>query len=126
MFAPALPSDLLVNVYINLNKLCLTVYQLHALQPNSTKVRGTPLTPHPQAPCSLLGLTGSDALLLRTSAQLEALCFTALGPCCKYGALEYPADPNLLHLGGWEAGLVRPLPGTLPLPPVSGAPSVWR
>ncbi|XP_047636548.1 protein rogdi homolog isoform X3 [Phacochoerus africanus] len=37
MFAPALPSDLLVNFYINLNKLCLTVYQLHALQPNSTK-----------------------------------------------------------------------------------------
>ncbi|XP_044928138.1 protein rogdi homolog isoform X1 [Mustela putorius furo] len=37
MFAPALPSDLLVNVYINLNKLCLTVYQLHVLQPNSTK-----------------------------------------------------------------------------------------
>ncbi|KAK1344788.1 hypothetical protein QTO34_013489 [Cnephaeus nilssonii] len=31
------PSDLLVNVYINLNKLCLTVYQLHTLQPNSTK-----------------------------------------------------------------------------------------
>ncbi|KAF6126989.1 rogdi atypical leucine zipper [Phyllostomus discolor] len=38
MFAPALPSDLLVNVYINLNKLCLTVYQLHTLQPNSTKI----------------------------------------------------------------------------------------
>uniref|UniRef100_G3SRY7 Protein rogdi homolog n=1 Tax=Loxodonta africana TaxID=9785 RepID=G3SRY7_LOXAF len=37
MFAPNLPSDLLVNVYINLNKLCLTMYQLHALQPNSTK-----------------------------------------------------------------------------------------
>ncbi|ELW72100.1 Putative oxidoreductase GLYR1 [Tupaia chinensis] len=37
MFAPALPSDLLVNVYINLNKLCLTVYQLHVLQPSSTK-----------------------------------------------------------------------------------------
>ncbi|XP_076998020.1 protein rogdi homolog isoform X2 [Tamandua tetradactyla] len=37
MFAPALPADLLVNVYINLNKLCLTVYQLHVLQPNSTK-----------------------------------------------------------------------------------------
>lgn len=37
MFAPALPSDLLVNVYINLNKLCLTVYQLHTLQPSSTK-----------------------------------------------------------------------------------------
>jgi len=81
MFAPALPSDLLVNVYINLNKLCLTVYQLHALQPNSTKVRGTPLAPHPQVPCSLLGLTGSGALLLRTSAQLEAPCSTALGPC---------------------------------------------
>ncbi|XP_024069178.1 protein rogdi homolog [Terrapene carolina triunguis] len=37
MFTPALPSDILVNFYINLNKLCLTVYQLHALQPNSTK-----------------------------------------------------------------------------------------
>ncbi|KAM9583861.1 protein rogdi homolog isoform 2-T2 [Trichechus inunguis] len=37
MFAPALPADLLVNVYINLNKLCLTVYQLHVLQPSSTK-----------------------------------------------------------------------------------------
>ncbi|GAB1299972.1 Protein rogdi homolog [Apodemus speciosus] len=37
MFAPTLPSDLLVNVYVNLNKLCLTVYQLHALQPTSTK-----------------------------------------------------------------------------------------
>lgn len=37
MFAPTLPSDLLVNVYINLNKLCLTVYQLHTLQPTSTK-----------------------------------------------------------------------------------------
>ncbi|XP_045140635.1 protein rogdi homolog isoform X2 [Echinops telfairi] len=37
MFAPALPADLLVNVYINLNKLCLTVYQLHPLPPTSTK-----------------------------------------------------------------------------------------
>ncbi|XP_006874957.1 PREDICTED: protein rogdi homolog [Chrysochloris asiatica] len=37
MFAPALPSDLLVNVYINLNKLCLTMYQLHPVQPNSSK-----------------------------------------------------------------------------------------
>uniref|UniRef100_A0A2I2ZGX4 Protein rogdi homolog n=1 Tax=Gorilla gorilla gorilla TaxID=9595 RepID=A0A2I2ZGX4_GORGO len=46
MFAPALPSDLLVNVYINLNKLCLTVYQLHALQPNSTKVRRDPCPAH--------------------------------------------------------------------------------
>nr|XP_020664226.1 protein rogdi homolog [Pogona vitticeps] len=37
MFTPALPPDILVNFYINLNKLCLTVYQLHALQPSSTK-----------------------------------------------------------------------------------------
>ena len=47
MFAPTLPSDLLVNVYINLNKLCLTVYQLHALQPNSTKVSPHPACPRP-------------------------------------------------------------------------------
>lgn len=47
MFAPTLPSDLLVNVYINLNKLCLTVYQLHALQPTSTKVKFSPNTPTP-------------------------------------------------------------------------------
>ncbi|XP_069502132.1 protein rogdi homolog [Ambystoma mexicanum] len=37
MFTPALPGDVLVNFYINLNKLCLLVYQLHTLQPNSTK-----------------------------------------------------------------------------------------
>ncbi|NXX21414.1 ROGDI protein, partial [Podargus strigoides] len=37
MFTPALPPDILVNFYINLNKLCLTVYQLHALQPSTTK-----------------------------------------------------------------------------------------
>ncbi|XP_054848219.1 protein rogdi homolog isoform X2 [Eublepharis macularius] len=37
MFTPALPSDTLMNFYINLNKLCLTVYQLHSLQPSSTK-----------------------------------------------------------------------------------------
>nr|XP_025956268.1 protein rogdi homolog isoform X3 [Dromaius novaehollandiae] len=37
MFAPALPPDVLVNFYINLNKLCLTVYQLHVLQPSTTK-----------------------------------------------------------------------------------------
>lgn len=47
MFTPALPSDLLVNVYINLNKLCLTVYQLHTLQPNSTKVSRTLPSPTP-------------------------------------------------------------------------------
>ena len=50
MFAPALPSDLLVNVYINLNKLCLTVYQLHTLQPNSTKVSSTLPTSNPSLP----------------------------------------------------------------------------
>lgn len=38
MFAPALPPDILVNFYINLNKLCLTIYQLHVLQPSTTKV----------------------------------------------------------------------------------------
>ncbi|KAB0394213.1 hypothetical protein E2I00_005052, partial [Balaenoptera physalus] len=32
MFAPALPSDLLVNVYINLNKLCLTVSHVHKVE----------------------------------------------------------------------------------------------
>ncbi|XP_061329851.1 cytokine-like nuclear factor N-PAC isoform X7 [Pezoporus flaviventris] len=37
MFTPALPPDILVNFYINLNKLCLTVYQLHVLQPGTTK-----------------------------------------------------------------------------------------
>ena len=82
MFAPTLPSDLLVNVYINLNKLCLTVYQLHALQPNSTKVspRTQPALAHPVIP----GLTPSDAFLSRTSAQQEAPYCTAPGPCCKY------------------------------------------
>lgn len=53
-------------------------------------------------PCSPKGLTRAGALLPRTSAQLEALCSTALGPCCKYavgrGALECP-----LHLRGWGA-----------------------
>lgn len=38
MFTPALPPDVLVNLYINVNKLCLTVYQLHVLQPSTTKV----------------------------------------------------------------------------------------
>ncbi|RLV86641.1 hypothetical protein DV515_00015838 [Chloebia gouldiae] len=37
MFTPALPPDILVNFYINLNKLCLTVYQLHVMQPSTTK-----------------------------------------------------------------------------------------
>lgn len=123
MFAPALPSDLLVNVYINLNKICLTVYQLHSLQPNSTKVSRTPSTsylpplpfpcPHGALPCSPEGLTRSGALLPRTSALLEAPCSTALGPCCKYtaerGAPECSPQPNPLHLGmGYS--------GTLPSP----------
>ncbi|XP_053326974.1 protein rogdi homolog [Spea bombifrons] len=37
MFAPPLPADMILNFYVNVNKLCLLVYQLHALQPNSTK-----------------------------------------------------------------------------------------
>ncbi|KAI5097600.1 protein rogdi-like, partial [Silurus meridionalis] len=37
MFTPPMPGDLMVNLYINLSKLCLTVYQLHVLQPNTTK-----------------------------------------------------------------------------------------
>ncbi|XP_050836074.1 cytokine-like nuclear factor N-PAC isoform X6 [Serinus canaria] len=37
MFTPVLPPDVLVNFYINLNKLCLTVYQLHVMQPSTTK-----------------------------------------------------------------------------------------
>ncbi|XP_041265038.1 putative oxidoreductase GLYR1 isoform X8 [Onychostruthus taczanowskii] len=37
MFTPVLPPDILVNFYINLNKLCLTVYQLHVMQPSTTK-----------------------------------------------------------------------------------------
>ncbi|XP_056309852.1 protein rogdi homolog [Danio aesculapii] len=37
MFTPPMPGDVMVNFYINLSKLCLTVYQLHVLQPNTTK-----------------------------------------------------------------------------------------
>ncbi|XP_016134663.1 protein rogdi homolog [Sinocyclocheilus grahami] len=37
MFTPPMPGDVTVNFYINLSKLCLTVYQLHVLQPNTTK-----------------------------------------------------------------------------------------
>ncbi|XP_036409116.1 protein rogdi homolog isoform X2 [Megalops cyprinoides] len=37
MFTPPLPGDMMVNFYINLSRLCLTVYQLHVLQPNTTK-----------------------------------------------------------------------------------------
>uniref|UniRef100_A0A8B9H790 Protein rogdi homolog n=1 Tax=Astyanax mexicanus TaxID=7994 RepID=A0A8B9H790_ASTMX len=37
MFTPPMPGDVVVNFYINLSKLCLTVYQLHVLQPNTTK-----------------------------------------------------------------------------------------
>ncbi|XP_051995977.1 protein rogdi homolog isoform X2 [Xyrauchen texanus] len=37
MFTPPMPGDVIVNFYINLSKLCLTVYQLHVLQPNTTK-----------------------------------------------------------------------------------------
>uniref|UniRef100_A0A8C9WGJ0 Protein rogdi homolog n=1 Tax=Scleropages formosus TaxID=113540 RepID=A0A8C9WGJ0_SCLFO len=37
MFTPPMPGDVMVNFYTNLSKLCLTVYQLHVLQPNTTK-----------------------------------------------------------------------------------------
>ncbi|MEE6497637.1 hypothetical protein FKM82_002794 [Ascaphus truei] len=37
MFTPSLPPDILLNFYVNVNKLCLLVYHLHALQPNSAK-----------------------------------------------------------------------------------------
>ncbi|CAI5682443.1 unnamed protein product [Oreochromis niloticus] len=37
MFSPPIPGDVMVNFYINLSKLCLTVYQLHVLPPNTTK-----------------------------------------------------------------------------------------
>uniref|UniRef100_A0A672GLY9 Protein rogdi homolog n=1 Tax=Salarias fasciatus TaxID=181472 RepID=A0A672GLY9_SALFA len=37
MFSPPMPGDVMVNFYINLSKLCLTVYQLHTLPPNTTK-----------------------------------------------------------------------------------------
>ncbi|CAJ0954734.1 unnamed protein product [Ranitomeya imitator] len=37
MFTPSLPADVLLNFYVNVNKLCLLVYQLHGLQPSSTK-----------------------------------------------------------------------------------------
>ncbi|KAJ3600570.1 hypothetical protein NHX12_031550 [Muraenolepis orangiensis] len=37
MFSPPMPGDVMVNFYINLSKLCLAVYQLHVLQPNTTK-----------------------------------------------------------------------------------------
>lgn len=38
MFSPPMPGDVMVNFYINLSKLCLMVYQLHVLPPNTTKV----------------------------------------------------------------------------------------
>ncbi|XP_005749691.1 protein rogdi homolog isoform X3 [Pundamilia nyererei] len=37
MFSPPIPGDVMVNFYINLSKLCLTVYQLHVLPANTTK-----------------------------------------------------------------------------------------
>ncbi|XP_016896194.1 protein rogdi homolog [Cynoglossus semilaevis] len=37
MFTPPMPGDIMVNFYINLSKLCLTVYQLHVLPPNTNK-----------------------------------------------------------------------------------------
>ncbi|KAL0993563.1 hypothetical protein UPYG_G00109810 [Umbra pygmaea] len=37
MFSPPMPGDIMVNLYINLSKLCLTIYHIHAMQPNTTK-----------------------------------------------------------------------------------------
>ncbi|XP_074821658.1 cytokine-like nuclear factor N-PAC isoform X5 [Natator depressus] len=62
MFTPALPSDILVNFYINLNKLCLTVYQLHALQPNSTK-----------------NFRPTGGSILHNPGAMLSLCFPATG-----------------------------------------------
>lgn len=43
MFSPPMPGDVMVNFYINLSKLCLTVYQLHVLPSNTTKVSPPPV-----------------------------------------------------------------------------------
>lgn len=45
MFSPPMPGDVMVNFYINLSKLCLTVYQLHVLPTNTTKVSHPPVRP---------------------------------------------------------------------------------
>ena len=136
MFAPALPSDLLVNFYINLNKLCLTVYQLHALQPNSTKVstpatRPLPCLPSAPQPCSPLspGPDLCDALCLELPPGWRRCAPQPRGHVVsmRRGAGPgHPRHPNPLHLRGWGPGWLDHPRGPSPLPPVSGAHSVWR
>lgn len=132
MFAPALPSDLLVNVYINLNKLCLTVYQLHALQPNSTKVREPHPPPRAWQPPGPDQTPGPD--------QVWSPSFLELPPSWRRRAPQpwghvvsmLPGStlpsPALCTLGpggpGWSAPPTQGRPS--PLPTASGAPSVWR
>nr|XP_048722429.1 protein rogdi homolog isoform X7 [Caretta caretta] len=95
MFTPALPSDILVNFYINLNKLCLTVYQLHALQPNSTKnfrPTGGSILHNPGAMFCYFLLPGTNvtvcySLFLSPSAldsgyAIPEPCSTRLLPAC--------------------------------------------
>ncbi|XP_029432198.1 protein rogdi homolog isoform X2 [Rhinatrema bivittatum] len=62
MFTPTLPGDILVNFYINLNKLCLLVYQLHALQPNSTK-----------------NFRPAGSSVLHNPGSMLSLCFPVIG-----------------------------------------------
>lgn len=95
MFAPTLPSDLLVNVYINLNKLCLTVYQLHTLQPTSTKVKVLPTSRRPH------------------TSTAEDPPHRPHGLCCF--CLEFPprrrrsAPQSWRHVVSAQKGLLEPL-----------------
>ncbi|XP_021099984.1 protein rogdi homolog isoform X5 [Heterocephalus glaber] len=88
MFAPTLPSDLLVNVYINLNKLCLTVYQLHALQPNSTKNF---------RPAGGAVLHSPGAMFSASSSRTRSPCSPATGAT----DLSEQRPPGACPLGGW-------------------------
>lgn len=117
MFAPALPSDLLVNVYINLNKLCLTVYQLHTLQPSSTKVSRGPASPPPRTPSPPPTQPEPNPLLLFPLELPPCRWRSAPQPWghvvstpSRRGALEHPPYPNPLFLRGWGATIrISPL-----------------
>lgn len=96
-----MPGDVMVNFYINLSKLCLTVYQLHVLPPNTTKVSSPvhhPPHPLPQR-CFIKSqcchVTRSFALRFesfflllrlrfRTSSPPATRSCTTPEPCCKY------------------------------------------
>lgn len=81
MFTPPMPGDMMVNFYINLSKLCLTVYQLHVLPPNTTKV-----SPHNSLQYGRDVQTSCDFIfsLNRISNHLGAQCCITLGRCCKF------------------------------------------